>query len=98
MGAIISLINTSNSVITGLSLILFIISFILLMVLTYLATGTIFGSTIPPSTGTSSSFINLLFLMLAWVICLPVSIVSFITYILLHTISSFIERFNIFVI
>ena len=95
MGAILSLIKTGNSIMTGLSLIIFIITFTIFLLLTYYATGMPFGVTIPPSTSISSSFVKVLCLMLAWAICLPMSVVSFVFYLLLHILGLLFNKIQV---
>jgi hypothetical protein len=93
MGAIFSLIKTSSSALTSISLSLFVISFILIMVLTYIATGRIFGNEIAPTTGVDSTpFISVFSLIFAWAFCFPLAITSFFFYITLYVINFVIHR------
>ena len=100
MGAIISMAKTLSSTLSFLSITFCIVSFILLMLLSYLATGTVFGTEIPDDTvilissngkitqkppSVINSAFSLILLIFAWTVCLPVSIVSLIVFIVLKS-------------
>ena len=59
------------------------------MVLTYFASGEVFGSKVPEDHDTARAISDILLLIIAWGVCLPVSIVSFILFVALKAIGNF---------
>lgn len=77
MGGILSSLKTSRSSNSNLTLSIFFVALILFLLITYLATGSVFGTEIPTNEEDDDNMfytiISFILLIFAWIICLPVS-------------------------